>query len=374
MIHFSRPRFLLPAFLYAVFYAGSCQAVDWDIKALMVAPKAHPAAEFQADGLQAVYLEGLPYQGRPTRFAVYYGLPPEAAHGKVPGIVLVHGGKGTAYADWVRLWNARGYAAIAFDHAATLPIGTQSFPPNPQGGPVMHAGGNINDPVADQWMYHAVANAILAHSFLLSLPGVDASRTGITGISWGGVLCDIVPSIDRRFRFAVSVYGTGNISNDHQDGTCFVRPAGPLAERELWRKLWDPANFLERIEIPMLWVTSPNDFAFTLRALRMSAAQVKSPLTVSILPVKTHSLPAGWAPEEIRAFADSQAGKGKPLNRITAQGREGATAWFSSGLGGKGVREIFVLQTAEDMVSITSCGPFIVSWCRPCMSAASAGG
>lgn len=128
---------------------------------------------------------------------------------------------------------------LEIDHAATLPIGTQSFPPNPQGGPVMHAGGNINDPVADQWMYHAVANAILAHSFLLSLPGVDASRTGITGISWGGVLCDIVPSIDRRFRFAVSVYGTGNISNDHQDGTCFVRPAGPLAERELWRKLWD---------------------------------------------------------------------------------------------------------------------------------------
>lgn len=30
-------------------------------------------------------------------------------------MVLVHGGEGTAFAKWVRLWNERGYAAIAMD-------------------------------------------------------------------------------------------------------------------------------------------------------------------------------------------------------------------------------------------------------------------
>jgi hypothetical protein len=34
----------------------------------------------------------------------------------VSGVVLVHGGDGTAYRDWVRLWNERGYAAISIAH------------------------------------------------------------------------------------------------------------------------------------------------------------------------------------------------------------------------------------------------------------------
>ena len=34
---------------------------------------------------------------------------------------LVHGGGGTAFADWVKLWNSRGYAAIAMDNCGSIP-------------------------------------------------------------------------------------------------------------------------------------------------------------------------------------------------------------------------------------------------------------
>ena len=44
------------------------------------------------------------------------GLPAAAAGTKSPAMVLVHGGGGTAFEHWVRLWNDRGYAAIAMDH------------------------------------------------------------------------------------------------------------------------------------------------------------------------------------------------------------------------------------------------------------------
>jgi hypothetical protein len=36
-------------------------------------------------------------------------------------MVLIHGGGGTAFADWVRLWTGRGYAAIAMDLCGCVP-------------------------------------------------------------------------------------------------------------------------------------------------------------------------------------------------------------------------------------------------------------
>ena len=71
-------------------------------------------------------------------------------------------------------------------------------------GFAMHHGGppgwggfdQVDSPRADQWTYHAVADVILAHSLLRSLPEVDADRTGVTGISWGGYLTCIVAGVD----------------------------------------------------------------------------------------------------------------------------------------------------------------------------------
>ena len=59
-----------------------------------------------------------------TRVFAYYGLPKVAPGTKVPGMVLVHGGGGTAFDAWVRLWNSRGYAAIAMDTCGCVPIGS----------------------------------------------------------------------------------------------------------------------------------------------------------------------------------------------------------------------------------------------------------
>lgn len=39
-------------------------------------------------------------------------------------MVLVHGGGGTAFADWVKLWTARGYAAISMSYDGMMPTET----------------------------------------------------------------------------------------------------------------------------------------------------------------------------------------------------------------------------------------------------------
>ena len=42
-----------------------------------------------------------------------------------------------------------------------------------------------------------------------SLPEVDADRTGLTGISWGGIIAEIVAGVDGRLKFIVPVYASG---------------------------------------------------------------------------------------------------------------------------------------------------------------------
>jgi cephalosporin-C deacetylase-like acetyl esterase len=70
------------------------------------APKTYDAEGFKPDGtVHAIFYEALPWNGKPTRVFAWIGLPAKRV-GKVPGIVVVHGGGGTAYKEWVQKWNA----------------------------------------------------------------------------------------------------------------------------------------------------------------------------------------------------------------------------------------------------------------------------
>ncbi|MBP8802325.1 MAG: acetylxylan esterase, partial [Kiritimatiellae bacterium] len=186
----------------------------WDRAALYQTPRLFEATEFVTNEVKTVFYEGEPYQGRPTRVFAYYGLPAGASStNKVPGIVLIHGGGGSAFVRWVKLWNSRGYAAVSMDTCGAVSGNAYG---EEQKGHRRHAwagppgwGGfdKYDDPVADQWTYHAVAAAVRGHSLLRSLPEVDTSRIGVTGISWGGYLTCIAAAVDDRFAFAVPVYG-----------------------------------------------------------------------------------------------------------------------------------------------------------------------
>ena len=90
------------------------ESTPWDIAALKKAPKFEWIR--QEGDVQALLYAGEKYRGKPTRVFAFYASPRtlgQAVKGKVPGIVLVHGGGGTAFANWAQLWAKRGYAAIA---------------------------------------------------------------------------------------------------------------------------------------------------------------------------------------------------------------------------------------------------------------------
>lgn len=292
-------------------------AAVWDLQRLKETPRVREwPCEFKSSATP-VMIEGEPWQGRETWCFAYCGVPEWASPATpAPAIVLVHGGLGTAYPEWVRMWVKRGYAAICVDTCGALPVRTADgqWLANPDGGP--RGWGRIDiagEPEREQWVYHAVAAVMRSHSFLVSLPGVDSRNVGLTGISWGGFLSCIIAAADDRLAYAVPVYGCG---------FNYERPQWieGYAEEELckWAALWDPTVFLHAAKCPMLWVDGTNDFAFSLDRVRRSAALAAGAshaFSTHLRMVHGHGEP-GEGPREILAFADHFARGGKDVVRI----------------------------------------------------------
>ncbi len=316
------------ALVATISQAEPASKIPWDLARLAEIPKTYDAPGFSAKGVRALYYDGLPYKGNPTRVFAWYGSPPAKAGQKYPAMVLIHGGGGTAFDAWVRLWNERGYAAIAMDTCGCTPGGENGKHPRHEwGGPPGWGGfDRIDDPVEDQWTYHAVADAVLAHTLIRSFPEVDPERIGVTGISWGGYLTCIVAGVDARFKCACPVYGCGFLGEDSAWLDAFK---GMGAEKSAkWLALWDPSVYLPRVTMPMLWVTGTNDFAYPMDSLQKSYRLPATPRMLCLRIRMPHGHGgAGENPEEIHAFADCYLKSGTPLAKITAQGREQDRAW-----------------------------------------------
>ena len=284
---------------------------------------------------RSLLYEGEPYGGKPTHVFAYYGTPGSLAGDtkqdkNLPAVVLIHGGGGTAFRDWVELWAKRGYAAIAMDLAGSQPIeGTNAHQREnrrrlPDGGPGQGDDTkfeSIGGPVTEQWPYHAVASAIRAHSLIRSFPEVDASRTAVTGISWGGYLTCIVAGVDTRFKAAVPVYGCGYL---HENSVWLPQFAKMKPdERERWITLWDPSRYLPAVSMPILFINGTNDGAYPLDSYLKSFDAVSSEKQIRITVNMPHGHPPGWAPSEIGLFIDQHARGGPPLPKLDEPRIEG---------------------------------------------------
>src|SRR5262245_22509001 len=76
--------------------------------AIKVIPHTEPASDFNAPGVRGLFFDSVSWHGKPTRVFAWVGIPADLKPGqKVPAVVLVHGGGGTAFAQWVRSWTER---------------------------------------------------------------------------------------------------------------------------------------------------------------------------------------------------------------------------------------------------------------------------
>jgi len=304
----------------------------WNLTALKQTPSMRWVS--RQGPVHSLLYAGEKFQDHETEVFAFYASPATLGVAKegdrFPGVVLIHGGGGTAFADWAWLWARRGYAAIAMDLSGSRPIDpvyntdgapvmNQAAAPGtrrrlPNGGP-FHGHeekfGSIGGDVSDDWPYHAAASVIRAHSLLRSFPEVVPDRTAVTGISWGGYTTCLVASLDDRFRAAVPVYGCGFL----HEGESIQKPAiDALAERrDHWVREYDPSSLLPRCRVPMLFVNGTNDRHYVLDSYQKSFDVVPGRKQMRIEVNMPHGHPPGWAPQEIGLFIDSFCRDGEPL-------------------------------------------------------------
>jgi len=298
----------------------------WDIEKLKKIPEFKEISSYSKGKIKAIFYKGLHFKGKETEIFAYIGIPEKKE--KVPGVVLVHGGGGTAFYEWVEIWNKNGYAAISMDLCGCIPEkANNQWKKHEKGGP---SGWNnsfdqINWDISDQWPYHAISDISLANTLLSSFPEVDENRIGITGISWGGYLTCIAAGVDERFKFAIPVYGCGFLME-----TSFAEILNSMGKerKEKWLKLWDPSNYLPDANIPMLWINGTNDVAYSMNAFQKSYNLTKGKNILSIKVRMPHSHQDGWKPEETYVFADSICKNSFPLPEIKNYGEKNGYGWI----------------------------------------------
>ena len=255
--------------------------IPWNMEALKQAPKFDWVR--QKGKVHALMYAGEKYRGNTTRVFAYYASPKtlgQNVDNNVPGIVLVHGGGGTAFANWAMLWAKRGYAAVAMDLAG----GGEERKRLSDGGPNQshtEKFSAIDEPLENQWAYHAVANVVRGHSLLRSLDGVDVDRTALTGISWGGYLTCIVAGLDDRFKVAMPVYGCGFLrENSVWKSGEFGKMT--MLQSDKWHRLWDPSSYIGYAKMPLMFLNGTNDFAYPMDSYAKTCALVRSKKNYSI--------------------------------------------------------------------------------------------
>ncbi|MFD1145224.1 alpha/beta hydrolase family protein [Larkinella insperata] len=293
-------------------------SLPWDLNALSKAP----AVEWldQTGPVHSLLYQSADYEGKPTRVFAYYSNP-DLIRGKAtgkrtfPGVVLIHGGGGKAFKEWVEKWAADGYAAIAMDLAGKGADGQRLALAGPDQGDVDKFLKLEKAALKDMWTYQAVSSAILAHSLLRALPEVDASKTAVTGISWGGYLTCLVASLDNRFKAAAPVYGCGY----YDESDIFKKPISQLSagSRRKWMKFFDPSAYLPYAQPKFLFVNGNTDRFYNVIPYHKTYSLVSAnQRTMCLIPNMAHGHEAGWIPHEIRYFFESVLNDGVPLVQV----------------------------------------------------------
>lgn len=301
----------------------------WDLEKIRRIPEVYPAYGFEEEAVTPVFFENMPYLGKETRAFTWYGFPEGAsAENPVPGIVLVHGGGGTALADWCRCWLKMGYAVIAMDNCGGVPSWNVSahfrmkWPRHKYSGPA--GWGNIEkslEPPEDQWVYHAVSTVLRAKELLASFPQVQKDNIGINGISWGAVLSCIAIGLDNSFRYAIPVYGCGGF-NTLESFICTEKDTPE--NRKRWFELWDPDHYLAETTVPTLFLAGTNDTAFPCGCWYHSTLLPKGKVYRSLRPDYPHNHSISWESKTLNDFAKSftQNGTLPEIGKIQANGKQ----------------------------------------------------
>jgi len=293
------------------------------------------------NGIKSVTYRGADYGRKPTRIFAHIGFP-ENTEEPVPAVVLVHGGGGHPDDEWIKRWNAEGYAAIAMSTEGFFPAKPVCLFEGADTGDMVHefitpffkegytiipTNRHMSDSdrnISEQWIYQAVASVIIANNLLRKDKRVINDQIGICGISWGGIVTAIAIGYDTRFAFAVPIYGSGYLG-------CGLSGLDRIFKAPGVHK-WYPEKRFHKVNIPVMWLCWNDDCCFSINSNSMSYLDTKdnNPNTcLSMLHNMGHSHNCAFTPKESYWFANEVL-KGSSIPKVSAEYIENTVRCFCS--------------------------------------------
>ena len=309
--------------------AGEDPARYWNLGELSAPPpfRPCPAPESAFEDLRPLLVKGRGPEKTEAEFFCYYGVPKGARPPSGwPGVVLVHGGGGTAYPQYAKMWRDCGFAVIAPDwyNRRPAPGLTNEAPTQVNVPRVDLPGGKRQDHVAN------VANLILAHSLLRSFPEVDAARTCYVGLSWGSWYGTCVAAVDDRFKGCVEIY-CGDYDRS-KDGAYYSLVNG---------------RFLPMAKVPMWWTVSTNDRNVKPETSNAGFAACADFAGVALVNDLPHSH-IGFEFDSVQRMARHFTGSAKSLPRFGVPRVRDGVVSADIVDDGNGVTEVLLCYTTSD--------------------------
>jgi dipeptidyl aminopeptidase/acylaminoacyl peptidase len=187
--------------------------------------------------------------------ALFLRPPATAASGKVPLLVLLHGGPHTTWNDaWNWRWNSQVFAAPGRAILIVNRRGSTAY------------GQKFSDGVIGDWggaPYEDIMTGV--DVALAKYPFLDSSRVAAAGASYGGYMADWLATHTNRFKTIVSHAGVWDFNSEYGGDIPwfleFEMQGQPWAT-ENFRK-WSPSTYaaaLGQFKTPMLITAGEKDF------------------------------------------------------------------------------------------------------------------
>ncbi|MEP6671477.1 MAG: acetylxylan esterase [Chthoniobacter sp.] len=214
---------------------------------------------------------------------------PKAA-GKHPGMLVLHGGGGSAEVDKAIAWAQRGYVAVAPDLPGIAEPKKLTETKGRWNTLKYGEGRYVASPDATaSLLFDAVLSAMQSLYLLRAQPEVDTARIGVVGISWGGYMTTMVCGLaGDQVRAGFAVFGCGFYEFSSQQPTLQKMPA---EERERWLKYLDSGRRAPGIKAAFFTAGAANDFFFWPPAVQATLDAIPGTKNHLFAPNANHKVP-----------------------------------------------------------------------------------
>jgi len=223
--------------------------------------------------------------------------------GKHPGMLVLHGGGGSAAVDQAMAWAQRGYVAVAPDLPGIADPKKLTDTKGKWSASNYGEGRWVATPDASaSGTFDAVLAAMKALYLLRAQPEVDPARIGVVGISWGGYMTTMVCGLaGDQVRAGFAIYGCGffDLGKYGQEKKEAYNPKLPQTslgrmpseERERWLSQLDAGRRVPHMKAAYFLAAATNDFFGYASAAQATLDAIPGEKNHVFAPNANHKIP-----------------------------------------------------------------------------------